>query len=202
VDTYTSLRIGSVFVILVTSGFGAFFPVLTKRSNWLKVPNAVFEFAKYFGSGVIIATAFIHLLASAISELGSPCLSPAWQVYPYPLALAMLSLFGIFIIEIVAFRVGKAKLAKIGISHDPHGHGIGSHAAHGPEETFEDKNSASDLEASQITAVHFDDSAMAQVIGVFILEFGVLLHSLLVGLTLAGSGFQDTLHCDRFSSNI
>jgi zinc transporter 1/2/3 len=37
--------------------------------------------AKYFGSGVIIATAFIHLLASGVSELSSPCLSPAWQEY-------------------------------------------------------------------------------------------------------------------------
>lgn len=118
-DTYTGLRIGSVFVILATSTCGAFFPVLAKRTRWLKVPTGVFEsvsssrffffffrldraysarrFAKYFGSGVIvssliygvwfsspsvqIATAFIHLLASGISELGSTCLSPAWQEY-------------------------------------------------------------------------------------------------------------------------
>lgn len=55
------------------------------------------SFAKYFGSGVIVsflvyvswfsspsvqvATAFIHLLSPAISELGSSCLSAAWQVY-------------------------------------------------------------------------------------------------------------------------
>lgn len=57
---------------------------------------------------------------------------------------------------------------------DAHGHGIGSHAAHGPEGASEDEKSMSDLEASQ--PGHFDDSAMAQIIGVFILEFGVLLH--------------------------
>ena len=39
------------------------------------------SFAKYFGSGVIIATAFIHLLAPAYSELTSPCLGAAWQDY-------------------------------------------------------------------------------------------------------------------------
>lgn len=39
------------------------------------------SFAKYFGSGVIIATAFIHLLSPALDELGSPCLSAEWQVY-------------------------------------------------------------------------------------------------------------------------
>ncbi|KAG6374854.1 Zinc/iron permease [Boletus reticuloceps] len=182
-DTYTGLRIASVFVILATSSFGAFFPVLSKRSKWLRVPNGVFEFAKYFGSGVIVATAFIHLLSPAITELTSPCLAPAWQAYPYPLGLAMLSLYAIFIVEIIAFRVGMAKLAALGIKPDVHGYGVGSHAAHGPEGKSEDEKSASDLEASD--PGHFDDSAMAQVLGVFILEFGVLLHSLLIGLTLA-----------------
>lgn len=40
-----------------------------------------FRFAKFFGSGVIIATAFIHLLAPAFEALGSPCLSGAWTDY-------------------------------------------------------------------------------------------------------------------------
>lgn len=58
---------------------------------------------------------------------------------------------------------------------DPHGHGIGSHAAHGPEGAdLDDKLTSSDVEGAQ--SGHFDDSAMAQIIGVFILEFGVLLH--------------------------
>lgn len=185
-DTYTGLRIASIFIILVGSGFGALFPVLARRSSWLHVPAPVYEFAKYFGSGVIIATAFIHLLSPGISELTSPCLSPAWQVYPYALALAMLSLFSIFVVELVAFRWGTAKLAALGVVHDAHGHGVGSHAAHGPE-AYLDKNSqadGSDLETGN-GGLATDDSALAQIIGVFILEFGVLLHSLLIGLTLA-----------------
>ena len=40
-----------------------------------------FSFAKYFGSGVIIATAFIHLLDPALDALGSECLTGAWQDY-------------------------------------------------------------------------------------------------------------------------
>ncbi|KAI6103780.1 ZIP-like iron-zinc transporter [Pisolithus croceorrhizus] len=189
-DTYTGLRIASVFVILVGSGFGALFPVLARRSSWLRVPEPVYEFAKYFGSGVIIATAFIHLLSSGISELSSPCLSPAWQIYPYALAFSMLSLFCIFVVELVAFRWGTAKLAALGIVHDAHGHGVGSHAAHGPE-AIDDKSSSArdqtvgnDLEVGN-GGTTTEDNVLAQMIGVFILEFGVLLHSLLIGLTLA-----------------
>ncbi|KIK93827.1 hypothetical protein PAXRUDRAFT_144191 [Paxillus rubicundulus Ve08.2h10] len=192
-NSYTTLRIASVFIVLIGSSFGALFPVLAKRTQWVKVPDAVFDFAKYFGSGVIIATSFIHLLSPALDELGSPCLSPAWQQYPYALALAMLSLFSIFIIELVAFRWGTAKLAALGIKHDAHGHGIGSHAAHGPENrpeaTPSEGNSVYDKHPSDIEASHqhadHDGSGLAQIIGVFILEFGVLLHSLLIGLTLA-----------------
>ena len=39
------------------------------------------SFAKYFGSGVIIATAFIHLLSPALDELGSSCLTGTWTEY-------------------------------------------------------------------------------------------------------------------------
>jgi zinc transporter 1/2/3 len=199
------LRVASVFIILVGSMFGALFPVLAKRSTWLHVPKPVFDFAKYFGSGVIIATAFIHLLASGVSELSSPCLSPDWALYPYSLAFCLLSIFGIFIVELLAFQWGTAKLAKIGLSYDAHGHGIGAHSSHGPEGvqtelqvTAEKDPSSSDIESNgnqrpfssdpkneDKESFNFDDNVLAQMVGVGILEFGVLLHSVLIGLTLA-----------------
>lgn len=36
-------------------------PVIAARSQRLNVPKTAFFIAKYFGSGVIIATAFIHV---------------------------------------------------------------------------------------------------------------------------------------------
>jgi hypothetical protein len=55
------------------------------------VPGVVFEFAKFFGSGVILATALIHLLEPAADdELGPAntialggCISNDWSDYPY-----------------------------------------------------------------------------------------------------------------------
>lgn len=84
-----------------------------------------------------IATAFIHLLSPAITELGSPCLGAEWQIYvsgedhsstsayvpmrcffqPWALALCLLSIFTIFGVELIAFRWGSAKLAALGIQH-------------------------------------------------------------------------------------
>ncbi len=134
----------------------------------------------------------------------------------------MLSIFIIFIVELVAFRWGTARLARLGIVHDAHGHELASHAAHGPEtdreqqkavafsrtgdekgqdgdsdhdhdhdhagQTFPHAHSENDVERGR-DAHHppsaLADSAAAQIIGIAILEFGVLLHSVLIGLTLA-----------------
>lgn len=63
-------RIASVFVLLVTSTFVCMFPVLCVRIPKLKIPIWVYIFARYFGTGVITATAFVHLLDPAYSEIG------------------------------------------------------------------------------------------------------------------------------------
>jgi len=54
-------RISSIFVILVGSFLGAWFPVFASRHRGIGVPEWAFFIAKYFGSGVIVATAFIHV---------------------------------------------------------------------------------------------------------------------------------------------
>ncbi|KAF5316001.1 hypothetical protein D9619_006333 [Psilocybe cf. subviscida] len=190
-----NLRIAAIFVILIGSCLGALFPVVARRSSWLHVPKSIFDFAKYFGSGVIIATAFIHLLEPGLDALESECLSEGWHEYPYGFALCLLSIFAIFLVELIAFRWGTSKLRSLGLSHDAHGHNLGAHAAHGPEGTFsaepsmKRESSASDIE--QPAANHhshdvgLEDNVVTRVIGVGILEFGVVLHSVLIGLTLA-----------------
>lgn len=55
-------RISALFVIMIVSSFATFFPVVAKRVPRLRIPLYVYLFARYFGAGVIVATAFIHLL--------------------------------------------------------------------------------------------------------------------------------------------
>lgn len=56
-ETFTGLRIASVFIVLIGSMSGALFPVLTRRTRALRelVPRSAFDVAKYFGSGVIVS---------------------------------------------------------------------------------------------------------------------------------------------------
>jgi zinc transporter 1/2/3 len=59
-DGRLGARISAIFVILVVSSAVTFFPVLAMRSKRLRVPLYVYLFARYFGTGVIVATAFIQ----------------------------------------------------------------------------------------------------------------------------------------------
>ncbi|KDR76830.1 hypothetical protein GALMADRAFT_139699 [Galerina marginata CBS 339.88] len=182
-DTPTGLRIASVFIIALGSLMGALFPVLAARSKWLHVPPAVFDFAKYFGSGVIVCPILSHLCGLLLIYI----LDPAWLIYPFQSGLCMLSIFSIFIVELIAFRWGTAKLKALGVAYDSHGHGS-SHTSHGPEgegngETME--ITSQDIESATEDEEQSAADVIAQMHGVAILEFGVLLHSVLIGLTLA-----------------
>ena len=154
---------------------------------------------------------------------------------PYPLALALLSAFSIFIVELFAFRIGTAKLKKLGFHHgmssnflkaicthialilfffsylDAHGHNTGGVVAHGPEgspepgpasprspdvegmrleKTDKDSETGHSVNRAEDAAhvkIMTDESAMAQLIGVGILEFGVILHRSVKNISYCGS---------------
>jgi solute carrier family 39 (zinc transporter), member 1/2/3 len=57
---YFGARLSSIFVILFVSSAATVFPVLSKKTKFIKIPVYVYLFARYFGAGVIVATAFIQ----------------------------------------------------------------------------------------------------------------------------------------------
>lgn len=199
VTPWTDLHIAPIFIIWFTGTLSAAFPILAYHSSVARVPRTLFEFTKYLGSGVIIATAFIHLLPPAINELTSLCLGTAWNTHPYPLMLTFLMFFTICVFGILAFHVGMGKLMRLGIHYDPYGFRMGAFIAHyreadsSPALTFSDDDSelektenGNDFEAGYKQAsLAPNENAMARLIAVAVLEFGIILHSTLIGLTLA-----------------
>lgn len=53
-------RISAIFVVLITSTITTFFPVMATRVTKFRIPIYVYLFARYFGAGVIVATAFVQ----------------------------------------------------------------------------------------------------------------------------------------------
>lgn len=63
------------------SSVATLFPVLAKRVPRLRIPLYVYLFARYFGAGVIIATAFINLLDPAYQAIGPVGMTGGWASY-------------------------------------------------------------------------------------------------------------------------
>lgn len=100
-DYDVGIHVLGLFLVLLASILGCGFPVMAKKIKWLKIPAPVFFAAKHFGTGVLIATAFVHLLPTAFASLTDDCLPDLFTVqYPaMPGVIMMGSMFCLFIIE-------------------------------------------------------------------------------------------------------
>ncbi|KAL9129062.1 MAG: hypothetical protein Q9175_007395 [Cornicularia normoerica] len=101
------VRISVLFVIMALSIDATFFPVIAKRVPRLRIPLYVYLFARYFGAGVIVSTAFIHLLDPADDEIGpNTCIgmTGGWAKYPWCPATVLTSVIMIFLLNFEAER--------------------------------------------------------------------------------------------------
>ncbi|KAI0017565.1 ZIP zinc/iron transport family [Xylariomycetidae sp. FL0641] len=239
-DGRMGLRISSIFVIMVGSFLGAVMPIVLARNSKMKVNGTAFFVAKYFGSGVIIATAFMHLLSPAFAALTSPCL-PDGPItsYDWAAGITLMTVFVMFTIELIASRFDIFGHNDANESSDPSLDVLkkGSDSSNSPTPT-QHHHAQGDIEAMADTKEgaglagpradpnasgfvapgvpndisyppggqdhlghqrdHADDheshsAFAAQMTALFILEFGVIFHSIFIGLTLAVAGEEFTV---------
>lgn len=101
-DGRLGARISSIFVIGIVSTAATLLPVLIKRNSRFRIPLYCYLFIRYFGSGVIIATAFIHLLDPAYEEIGpASCvgLTDGWSTFTWTPALVLTSVMSTFLMD-------------------------------------------------------------------------------------------------------
>ncbi|KAI9681993.1 MAG: hypothetical protein M1817_000047 [Caeruleum heppii] len=183
-DGRLGVRISAIFVILVGSSLGALFPIFANRHKGTRVPDWVFVFTKYFGSGVIIATAFIHLLAPASDALRNPCLTGPITEYPWVEGITLMTIFVMFFVELLAMRFST-------FSHDDPVVVQPRDKPDKPENVVQPQDHGFAPGEDHLGHVreHSDrEQYVAQMTAVFILEFGVIFHSIFIGLTLAVAG--------------
>lgn len=103
-DEYnTPLHAGAVVIVWFVSTLACGFPILAKKLPGLRIPPRFFFAVRHFGTGVLIATAFVHLLPTAFISLGDPCLGDFWtnDYEAMPGAIALAAIFFVAIIEMV-----------------------------------------------------------------------------------------------------
>ncbi|RMY66179.1 hypothetical protein D0863_08616 [Hortaea werneckii] len=99
----TGLHVFALFLILLLSTLACSFPIIVKRFPRLPVPSYALFLSRHFGTGVLIATAFVHLLPTAYTSLTDPCLPSFWnEGYPAMSGfIAMCSVLAVVGIEMV-----------------------------------------------------------------------------------------------------
>ncbi|CAG8127818.1 unnamed protein product [Penicillium salamii] len=183
-------RISSIFVILFVSSAFTVFPVLSKRMPTWKIPQSVYLFARYFGTGVIIATAFVHLLDPAYKRIGpKTCVGQSgyWSEYSWCAAIVLASVVVIFLLDLAA---------EVYVEH--------KYGVHRDEEAtnvfLQDPNAPAPApaptEKQATTWTTEDDSMIAersfrqQIAAFLLLEFGIIFHSVIIGLNLGVTGSE------------
>ncbi|CRL24696.1 Zinc/iron permease [Penicillium camemberti] len=185
-------RVSAIFVIMIVSSAATFFPVLAQRAPRLRIPIYVYLFAKYFGAGVIIATAFIHLLDPAYGEIGpNTCVGMTghWADYSWCPAIVLASLMGVFLMDFGAERWVELKYGVCREDPEP------MMSTGGEVRRVDSRVSARHTDDKQVKEVESQTSELAiersvkqQLAALLILEFGVIFHSVIIGLNLGVAG--------------
>ncbi|KAF4231169.1 hypothetical protein CNMCM8980_005105 [Aspergillus fumigatiaffinis] len=199
-DGRLGLRISSIFVILVGSVIGAVFPIVMRHTKSQTAASFwAFFIAKYFGSGVIIATAFIHLLAPAEEALRNSCLTGPITEYSWVEGITLMTIVLMLFLELMATRY-----LHFDQTHKDDAEDCGQNRTNTAEDSdAEERNQvvSDDIHSGQPGGHHnaglseaaiSRDTYATQLTSIFILEFGIVFHSVFIGLTLAVSGSEFT----------
>ncbi|KAK6528842.1 high-affinity Zn(2+) transporter zrt1 [Orbilia ellipsospora] len=206
-DGRLGLRVAALFVILIVSTCCTVFPVMARRLPSVKIPSIVYLFARYFGAGVIVATAFVHLLEPAYEAIGpATCvgMTGGWAEYAWPPAIALFSVMMIFLVDVVAERYSEMKFG------GEHGHVDGEECGRSetertgeattsritsmagfaiqPKEAEAGNTKAEMVEYSDGESAYSRREFYSQFSAFLILEFGVIFHSIIIGLALGVAG--------------
>ncbi|CAN6276527.1 unnamed protein product [Urochloa humidicola] len=187
-----NLKIIAIFSILVSSAVGCAIPSLGRRFPVLRPGTDLFFAVKAFAAGVILTTAFVHILPDAFEKLGSPCLVDGpWKKFPFAGFVAMLASIATLVVDTIAtgyFQRAHANKSAAAVGdmetpvHTTHGelghcHGIPALIASSPSTSNTD-------EGAQLIR----HRVISQV-----LELGIIVHSVIIGMSLGASDSPSTI---------
>ncbi|CAM0955030.1 unnamed protein product [Alopecurus aequalis] len=182
------LKIIAVASILAGSAIGASLPSLGRRFPALRPDTDLFLVVKAFAGGVILATGLVHILPAAFEALGSPCLvNGPWKRFPFAGLVAMLAAIATLIVDTVAtgyfHRTNAKRAAAVTDEQTP-----------GDLETSDEHNGHGHAHGMSVLAAPPDgDELVRHRVISQVLELGVVVHSLIIGMSLGASDFPSTV---------
>jgi len=167
-DYNIPLRVGLLFVMLVTGSLGVFFPILLTQLPAMRHTDLVpvLLVLKQFGTGVIISTAFVHLYTHAQLMFANECLGEL-EYEATTSAVVMAGIFMSFVVEYISHRFARSRRAN-----------AEKHLQDSNETTVVSKE-GSDMSTPIAEVVRIGHhSHGSDSVGVKVMEAGIIFHSL------------------------
>jgi len=177
-DRNVNLRVGLLFAILAATAFAVSLPLFLNRFANVELDGIIFTIFKQFGTGVILSTALVHLLTHSQLFFENKCLGKL-SYESTATAIAMAGLFLAFLFEYTFSRLVSNRQRSLVHTHDCES-----------DQQNSDKavvNSAAEIDPH---AGHTHGPLLNphDKLSVFLIEAGIIFHSILIGLTLSVSG--------------
>ncbi|KAG1056073.1 hypothetical protein G6F43_001996 [Rhizopus delemar] len=188
-EYFMPMRVGALFIILATSAVGILGPIILHRIRPHQkgsVRDWILTAGKFFGTGVIIATAFIHMLPEALERFDSECIGEGWHSYhAFGGLFCLLASFALQIVELAALtnldNIAKKNLAAAQLAKGE----VGEKGMENEKEIEHVHDHHGIHEDGHVHSAGFleNDQAIRN-ISTLVLELGILMHSIIIGITL------------------
>ena len=184
-----NFHVGGLFIVMAVSSLGIFSVLFLGERVGSAVLTKVFQVVKMFGIGVIISTAWIHLLPDAFESFSSPCLKGRWSSYGtnYVGLFALTAAFLIHLIEyysICRTTEEEEQCVDCNAGFEEEDSKSPSKKYLGQDEEKCDSNARDGVEKTASSHAN---------ISIIIVEVGLLVHSVIIGVDL-GVSDDDTFY--------
>ncbi|CBZ30128.1 putative cation transporter [Leishmania mexicana MHOM/GT/2001/U1103] len=167
----------ALFVILNCSLLGTVLPMLGKRVSAFRVPEYAYAIGKSVATGVVLGVALIHMLKPANESFTSECMPNGLSSLSEPLA---------YIICIASVAAMHSLEACLRVFFEDFGAGLNPPIASEESQHLLSDSQAGGHHLHRCAPAFYgrEGSGSLQILSAVLLEFGVSLHSLFVGLTV------------------
>ncbi|KAG6505335.1 zinc transporter 4-like [Zingiber officinale] len=189
-DSTAALRLKFVAIasILAAGAVGVLIPILGRSVSALRPESNLFFVIKAFAAGVILATGLIHILPAAFQSLTSPCLAERpWRQFPVTGFVVMSSAIVTMMIDSFATSYYKRSHFSKARPVEEEGEETASPDQAQPFHVHGHGSSEAAAEAASLS-----ERIRHQVISQ-VLELGILVHSIIIGISLGASGSPSTI---------